>query len=510
MNRSHKEASVVLPTYNEALTLPTVIPQIVDTLENARAMLRRSFDLGITHFDLANNYGPPPGSAEENFGRLLAQDFKPYRDELIISSKAGYYMWPGPYGEWGSKKYLVASLDQSLKRLGIDSPVLLTDASPRFETVSRRFATITPEQPLREAWTISNRTGGIAPVINEDRTPYGLVTGWSLFAFLSRTIGPILRQESDHLAPLMETPSKEACNTNVPVFQASARIRDSLNRILRMEESDFFVVDEHGRYLGVARQRDLLNPPRMRVVLVDHNEPRQSIGSLDEAELVEILDHHRLDNASTHTPIRFTVDVVGSTSTLVAERIEEAGLSAPPEIAGVLLGGLLSDTLILTSPTTTSRDHHVAGRLARWAFLPGSPLQGETLEGFGQQVIEAGAGIEARNPDEIVSQDMKLYEAGGFRFSIAQAEVNKFIESDAIKQSIYDALNRQRDKNGLDFSMLMVTNVVGSSSRLLLSDGPPILNELPYPMLSDGIRHAEGVVSRKKQLLPIVLGMVED
>ena len=91
----------------------------VDPVENQRALLRRSFDLGITHFDLANNYGPPPGSAEENFGRILRMDFAAHRDELIISSKAGYYMWPGPYGEWGSRKNLLASLDQSLKRLGL-------------------------------------------------------------------------------------------------------------------------------------------------------------------------------------------------------------------------------------------------------------------------------------------------------------------------------------------------------------------------------------------------------
>lgn len=92
----------------------------VDVLENCRAMLRMAFDAGITHFDLANNYGPPPGSAEENFGRLLKDDFQAYRDQLIISSKAGYYMWEGPYGEWGSKKYLVSSLDQSLKRMGLE------------------------------------------------------------------------------------------------------------------------------------------------------------------------------------------------------------------------------------------------------------------------------------------------------------------------------------------------------------------------------------------------------
>jgi len=92
----------------------------VDVYENSRAMVRRAFDLGITHFDLANNYGPPPGSAEETLGQIMQADLRPYRDEMVISSKAGYYMWPGPYGEWGSRKYLVSSLDQSLKRMKLD------------------------------------------------------------------------------------------------------------------------------------------------------------------------------------------------------------------------------------------------------------------------------------------------------------------------------------------------------------------------------------------------------
>jgi L-glyceraldehyde 3-phosphate reductase len=106
----------------------------VDTLENARAMIHRAFDLGITHFDLANNYGPPPGSAEENFGRILAQDLAPYRDEMVISTKAGYYMWPGPYGEWGSRKYLTASLDQSLKRMGLEYVDIFYSHRPDPET----------------------------------------------------------------------------------------------------------------------------------------------------------------------------------------------------------------------------------------------------------------------------------------------------------------------------------------------------------------------------------------
>ena len=106
----------------------------LDSFENGRAMARRAFDMGVTHFDLANNYGPPPGSAEENFGLLMRQDFRPYRDELIISTKAGYDMWPGPYGEWGSRKYLLASLDQSLTRMGLDYVDIFYSHRPDPET----------------------------------------------------------------------------------------------------------------------------------------------------------------------------------------------------------------------------------------------------------------------------------------------------------------------------------------------------------------------------------------
>jgi len=106
----------------------------VDVYENSRAMCLRAFDLGITHFDLANNYGPPAGSAEETFGQILAHDLRPYRDELIISSKAGYYMWPGPYGEWGSRKNLISSLDQSLKRMGLEYVDVFYSHRPDLET----------------------------------------------------------------------------------------------------------------------------------------------------------------------------------------------------------------------------------------------------------------------------------------------------------------------------------------------------------------------------------------
>jgi L-glyceraldehyde 3-phosphate reductase len=133
----------------------------IDPLDNQRAMLRRAFDLGITHFDLANNYGPPPGSAEENFGRLLREDFASHRDELILSTKAGYYMWAGPYGEWGSRKYLLSSLDQSLKRMGVDYVDIFYHHRPD------------PDTPLEESM------GAVADAVKSGRALYAGVSNYT-------------------------------------------------------------------------------------------------------------------------------------------------------------------------------------------------------------------------------------------------------------------------------------------------------------------------------------------
>jgi L-glyceraldehyde 3-phosphate reductase len=143
-------------------------------LDTSRAIVRRAFDLGITHFDLANNYGPPYGSAEENFGRLLQQDLGPYRDELIISSKAGYDMWPGPYGEWGSRKYLLTSLDQSLRRMGLDYVDIF---------YSHRFD---PETPLEETM------GALDTAVRQGKALYVGISSYS--AAKTRDAHAILRE----------------------------------------------------------------------------------------------------------------------------------------------------------------------------------------------------------------------------------------------------------------------------------------------------------------------------
>ncbi len=395
-----------------------------------------------------------------------------------------------------------------MKTLGLESPVLLTDASPRFESVMRRYDTIRPESQLGAAWTLASKTGGIAPVVCEDGKPYGIINGLSLFKYFTDTLGP--RPGETTVREMMSAQCKDAADTTVAKYAAGAHIRDSLNRILRDEHTDYWVVDEHGVYVGIASQREVLNPPRLKIIMVDHNEPRQAIAALEEAELLEILDHHRLGNPYTHQPIRFTVDTVGSTSTLVSELTSEAGLSMPPALAGILLAGLLADTLILTSPTTTQRDKAAAERLSRWAFVGGSPLKGNTIESFGKSVLNAGAGLLNRAPKEVVSMDIKPFESGGYKFAVAQVEVTDLLQLTDHLTPLEDALNDLRDKRGLDFAMLLVTDVVRGTSRLLTTASPPsVLDDLPYPPLPDGTRDARGVVSRKKQLLPALLGLLE-
>ena len=315
-----------------------------------------------------------------------------------------------------------------LKRLELEAPFLLTDASPRFESVMRQLDTINPDAPLSDAWSLASRTGGLAPVVNEDGKPFGMINGLSLFNFFQQVFGVRLDLSDQRVVDIMSASSKNAADTDVPKFPVNAHIRDFLNRILREEHNDFFVVNETGQYLGVCHQRGALNPPRLKIILVDHNEPRQAIAALEEAELLEILDHHRLGNPHTHQPIKFTVDTVGSTSTLVSELTAEAGLSMPPALSGLLLSGLLADTLILTSPTTTARDKLAADRLLRWALTGNGPLKGETIQTYGTAVLSAGAGLANKDPQDIVSTDIKPYEAGGFKFAVAQAEVTDLLQ----------------------------------------------------------------------------------
>ena len=400
----------------------------------------------------------------------------------------------------------------ALRTFDVDLPSLLSDASPRFGSVTRAIEPLTPDRPLQEAWALLARTGRVAPVVDANRAPFGLVTGASVFNFLSAHAVVKLGASPDALGQIpfgqvLATPCGDAVERDAPRFEASARIKDALPRLLRDERDTFWIVDD-GRYAGVCYKSDLLHPPRTRLILIDHNETGQMISGLDEAELLEVLDHHRLANPPTHMPIAFHVDPVGSSSTLVAERAMRSGLTVPRPIAGALLSGLLSDTLVLKSPTTTARDRVAAVQLATWAFPDQSDPYKAMLD-YGWQLLQAGAGLESRSTDSIVSGDYKEYDSAGLRFGVAQVEVTDMLEIESRLDELRAALCAMEKNRGLNFAALMVTDIVGGTSRLLTCLDSHYLDGLPYPRRHDGTSEMPGIVSRKKQLIPAIFSALQ-
>lgn len=395
-----------------------------------------------------------------------------------------------------------------LKTVGMEPPPYLADASPRFERIAHTLPPILPDRPLREAWAVASANRSGAPIVDAAGKPLGLVTGNSVFQFFSKRMDERLDLENVSVARILSIPCQEAMDADVPRFPLSMKVRDGRSRVVREERDDFIITREDGTYFGICRSPEVLNPPRMQIILVDHNEAGQAIGSLDEADLIEVLDHHRLGNPPTKIPIPFTVDPVGSTSTLVSERIAAANLRPPMAVAGLLLAGLMSDTLILKSPTTTHRDQLAAERLGGWA-LEGGQLAFANFEEFGSAVLSAGAGLAVRDVESIVSSDLKVYEGGGIKFGVAQVEVANVNELKSRLAEISTGLEALCRAKGFELAVLMVTNVVRGASRLVLAGQTARLNDLPYKRLPDGTLDAPDLVSRKKQLLPAILGLLE-
>jgi len=400
----------------------------------------------------------------------------------------------------------------ALKTFDVELPIILADASPRFASVAKAIEPLTPDRPLQEAWALVARTGRVAPIVDGQGKPVGLVTGASVFNFLSAQAADQLKSPDAlgriPFGQIVATPCGEAMERDVARFKVSARIRDALPRILRDARDTFWVVDDSDCYVGVCMKSDLLRPPRLKLILIDHNETSQAISGLDEAELLEVLDHHRLANPPTHMPIAFHVDPVGSSSTLVTERAMRTGLAVPRSIAGALLSGLLSDTLALKSPTTTDRDRVAAVQLAAWAFAgQGDPYK--AMQDYGWQLLQAGAGLESRSIDSIVSGDYKGYDAVGLHFGIAQVEVTDLVEVESRLDDLRAALCAMEKNRNLHFAALMVTDIVGGTSCLVLCGDSHYLDGLPYARRADGTFEMPGIVSRKKQLLPAILSALQ-
>ena len=308
------------------------------------------------------------------------------------------------------------------------------------------------------------------------------------------TVNTTLRLKSSQFID----PVVEAGVLTLPAKATVAEVRGSVER---STQPVFPVVGDDGRLVGMAFKTDVLNPPRPQLVLVDHNELGQAVAGADEAEIVEVLDHHRLGGGLTSTqPIRFVNEPVGSTCTLVARQFRAAGIDPGRGIALCMASGIISDTLHLRSPTTTDVDRDVLAWLGTQC--------GIDLAEHAREFFAVGSALRSKAPGDVIREDCKEFTEHGVRFSISQIEETGFDLFWERKEDLRAALEDYSVRQRLDFSALLVTDVVSNGSVLLLSREPDGWEEINYPRLDRSLYSLKNVVSRKKQLLPLLSQLI--
>ena len=284
----------------------------------------------------------------------------------------------------------------------------------------------------------------------------------------------------------------------LPVHQPVQEAREAIERT---NEPIFSVVDDDGRLVGVLSKSDLVNPPKPRLILVDHNELSQAVPGADQAEILEVLDHHRLGGGlKSSQPIRFINEPVGSTCTLVARQFRAAGIMPTAGIALCMASGIISDTLFLRSPTTTEVDREILAWL--------EPLTGLDLEAYALEFFEIGSALRTCSPEQVINEDCKEFSERHVRFSISQIEEIGFELFWNRKEELRAALESHAASRGLDFSALLVTDIVSNGSLLLLSHESEVFEQINYPKLDRNLYELVSVVSRKKQLLPLFAQLI--
>ncbi|NOZ12145.1 MAG: putative manganese-dependent inorganic diphosphatase [Acidobacteria bacterium] len=277
---------------------------------------------------------------------------------------------------------------------------------------------------------------------------------------------------------------------------------EAKRKLLSSHHRGLAVVDKENKVIGIVTRSDLLKNVRKKVILVDHNEAGQSVTGLHEAEILEVLDHHRIGSFSTETPISYLCKPTGSTCTIVAGLYRDFGQTPEAEIALILLSGILSDTIIFRSPTCTETDREMADWLAQIAKV--DPEQ------YGMEMFKASSAVAGLDDSDLIRTDMKEFSEGKARFSVSQVEVVEFDEIRERSAPLLKNLEQMQKENGYLFSALLVTNIVTGDSLILFSGDKTIIAETGFPEISTGIYRAAGIISRKKQLLPLLLGIIKE
>ena len=299
--------------------------------------------------------------------------------------------------------------------------------------------------------------------------------------------------KSDLSMPVGEVPLHKCAQ----VLVDTDRVHDIRKAALRNSHNHFPVVDEQGRLVGTLLKRAFAEEPPYRMILVDHNELEQGIPGLEEIPIVEVVDHHRIAFAPTKDPIKYTADVLGSTCTIVARLYRAAGERPTREIAGVLIAGIVSDTLFFQSPTTTETDRAMCAWLEK--------LCGESAASIFEGLSSVASPLTSMSAEQALASDAKTYSEGGMKFILAQIEESNMTVFHHKADELSAAMDATVKGAGLDFMALMVTDPVSGNSELLFRGAESVSRSLPYRRGEQGTWLMPGVLSRKKQLLPEII-----
>lgn len=264
----------------------------------------------------------------------------------------------------------------------------------------------------------------------------------------------------------------------------------------------FPILDEEGVLVGILAKSNLLETAERQLIMVDHNELSQAVKGADKVRIVEILDHHRIGGFASTSPILFWNNPVGSTSTIVALCYKQVGVAVPPHVAGLLMAGLISDTLNLTSPTATQTDRRVMKELAEIAGVDPAALA--------EEIFSIGSPLLTLSAEQVITADCKAYEEEGLRFTVSQIEELSFSHFPEKQEALLEALGQHTRAERLYFAALLVTDINTHTSLLLCCGDAEFLHRIDFPAHGPHMWELAGVVSRKKQLLPYLLQCLAD
>ena len=287
---------------------------------------------------------------------------------------------------------------------------------------------------------------------------------------------------------------------NILKFTLVTPVADVLRVMAKVRHRYFPILDEEGKYCGMVSRRNVIALRKRRIILVDHNEATQAVEGFDQAEILEIIDHHRIGSLETSGPVYFRNQPVGCTATIITQMYDENGVDIPPQIAGLLLAAILSDTLAFRSPTCTPVDENAAKRLAK--------IAGVDIEEFSTEMFEAGEKLDGKTPEEVFLQDFKVFMCGDIRFGVAQGSYMTRKNLQAAQALLQPYLEEARNKQNVEDLYMLLTDVPKEESVVICTGryaAEVLSNGFESRPAADGSWTLPGVVSRKKQFIPALM-----